>query len=216
MNSDELVVLVHGLGRSKKAMNPLEQKLLGSGYRVWNKSYPSRAFSIQDLASLSLSPAVEFAANQGVKKIHFIGHSLGAILIRYYLQTAVIPNLGKVILIAGPNKGSELADLLVKFKIFNRILGPVLAQLHTGADSIPNSMKPIQRGQVAVIAGNRTSDPWFSPFISGPDDGKVSVEHAKVAEMIDCLILKRGHTWIAQSPEVLIQVPHFLKFARFH
>src|SRR5205823_12713347 len=43
-------------------------------------------------------------------KVHYVGYSLGALLIRAYLQQTRPPNLGRAVMIGPPNHGSEVVD----------------------------------------------------------------------------------------------------------
>ncbi|KJV53803.1 hypothetical protein OTSGILL_0508 [Orientia tsutsugamushi str. Gilliam] len=56
--------------------------------------------------------------------ISFVGVSMGGLVIRAYLHKYKIPNLGKVVLIGTPNKGSEVADYLKNNKLYKNL--PVL------------------------------------------------------------------------------------------
>ncbi len=89
-------------------------------------------------------------------------------------------------------------------------MGPAGQQLGTGSDSLPKNLKRIQ-GTIGIITGKKSSDPWFSPIIPGKDDGKVSVESAKLEEMSDFLVVESGHTFIMRKKFVLKQIIHFLK-----
>jgi len=71
-------------------------------------------------------------------------------------------------------------------------------------------------GEIGIIAGNASSDPWFSPIIPGVDDGKVSVERAKLVEMQDFIVLESGHTTIMRDQAVIDQIVYFLKNGEFN
>ncbi|MEJ2178749.1 MAG: trimethylamine methyltransferase family protein [Gammaproteobacteria bacterium] len=62
-------------------------------------------------------------------------------------------------MISPPNQGSEVPDVLQEIELFKSLLGPAALQLGTGESSIPNSLLPIG-GQIGVITGDSTSDPW--------------------------------------------------------
>lgn len=216
LHDKEFIILLHGLGRTKNAMHKMQTHLLQQGYSVWNKSYPSRQYSIEELVDIAVQPAIEFAQKQGAQKIHLVGHSLGGILFRYYLQNHAVPELGNVVFIASPHKGSEVADKLMRISFISRIMGPVLSQLGTSEQSIPNQIQVI-KANVGCIAGTRSSDPLFSfLMIPGPDDGKVSVESARLAEMSDFITVKRGHTFIADGDDTIFQVQYFIENGCFN
>lgn len=208
------VILLHGLGRTHDSMNEIAQSLVTSGYQVWNETYPSRDKPVADLAVEAIRPALDFCRKTDTDQIHFVSHSLGGILIRYYLQDHDIERLRRIVMLSPPNKGSEIADELKQFSLYQFVTGPVGQQLGTDEGSLPNRLEPIE-GEIGVITGNSTSDPWFSWLIPGEDDGKVAVARARLDEMKDFLVVEHGHTFIMYEPDVITQVQHFLKHGRF-
>ena len=114
-----------------------------------------------------------------------------------------------------PNKGSEVADYLKDTKLYQWVTGPAGQQLGTNSDSLPNRLEAID-ATIGVITGKNTSDPWFSPLIPGKDDGKVSVESAKLDEMSDFLVVESGHTFIMRNRLVINQIKYFLKNGKFN
>jgi triacylglycerol lipase len=210
----ECVIVLHGMGRTKYAMRKVEKDLAGAGYTVWNRSYPSTQKPIEVLAVEHISKGLEFCRRVQAEKVHFVTHSLGGILVRHYLQDNTIDNLDKIIMLSPPNQGSEVADGLKDLKLYQWMMGPAGQQLGTGADSLPNTLDRID-ATVGIITGNSTSDPWFSPFIPGEDDGKVSVKSARLEEMTDFLVVEAGHTFIMSNRSVLKQIRYFLEKGNF-
>ena len=210
----ENVILLHGLGRSRWSMRTMEKALTQSGYRVFNMGYPSTTKAIPDLAA-ELHVQVQHCCH--TNQTHFVTHSLGGILVRSYLTHYPLDNLGRVVMLSPPNKGSKLVDVLGKVGAFTFILGPASGQLSTQASSIPNQLN--QRGPVdfelGVITGNRSFNPLTSWLIPGPDDGRVSVNSAQVAGMADFLVVPRTHTFIMSSRTVIEQTVNFLRTGKF-
>lgn len=213
-DAGEWVVLIHGLGRTDLSMIRLEAELKEHGYGVVNVSYPSTQHSIEFLATEELAPAVERCCVGGDKKIHFVTHSMGGIVLRYYLAEHEMENLGRVVMLSPPNQGSEVADWVAENELLQRVLGPSAEQLGTGPESVPNQLGPADF-ELGIIAGNRTLNPLFSRMIPGADDGKVSVERAKVEGMNDFLVVPHSHTYIMMSDDVIEQVAHFLANGEF-
>jgi len=213
--ADSCVVLLHGLNRTRDSLQKMARVLEVQGYNVWNQSYPSRDKPIAELAKMAIEPALAFCKDKGIQNIHFVTHSLGGILVRYYLQDHEISNLGRVVMLSPPNRGSEIVDKLKTYKIYQYINGPAGQELGTDENSVPNQLKPIE-GEIGVIIGNASSDPWFSWLIPGEDDGKVSVARARLDEMTDFLVVKQGHTFIMQKEAVIEQVQAFLQQGRFN
>lgn len=65
------------------------------------------------------------------------------------------------------------------------------------------------------MAGSSSSDPWFAALFSGANDGKVSVESTKLPEMKDFIQVENGHTFMANSRNVIHQVTAFLATGHF-
>lgn len=210
----EAVVVLHGLGRSAWSMFRLEHALTRQGYLVYNETYPSRDFPVEQLAAKAIEPALQWARLKGVSRVHFVTHSLGGILVRYYLQSNPIEALGRVVMLSPPNRGSVVADMLLKLKLYRKFSGPVGHQLGTHKESLPNSLKPVN-AEIGVIAGTLSSDPWFSAFIHEPSDGKVTVSNTMLDEMRDFIVVRHGHTYIMNSRQVMEQISHFLSNGQF-
>jgi hypothetical protein len=210
----ECVIVLHGMGRTKKSMNRLEKSLIKDNYTVWNESYPSTSGSIEKLAVDHIEKGLAFCNKAEAETIHFVTHSLGGIMVRYYLQDHKIDNLGKIVMLSPPNKGSEVADFLKNVFVYKVVMGPAGQQLGTDSNSLPKSMRYID-ANVGIITGNKTLDPWFSPLIPGADDGKVSVESAKLEEMSDFMVVESTHAFIMRNALVIDQIKNFLKHGKF-
>lgn len=212
--ANECVILLHGLGRTRSAMQPLEKRLSAAGYFIWNESYPSRKQSIAQSAE-HIAKGLAACQVQGAQTTHFVTHSLGGILVRVYFQQHALNQIGRIVMLAPPSQGSEVASLLRDWWLFRWLMGEAGQQLHTDADSLPNRLKPLPEVAIGVIAGRRSADPWFSPFIPGADDGKISVARTRLAEMSDFLEVEAGHTFIMYKQQVIEQTLHFLQHGRF-
>ena len=210
----EYVILLHGMARTKFSMGKLENYLTRQGYQVINDGYPSTGEPVEKIADGYLKPMVESCRKAGAEKIHIVTHSLGGIVVRQYLQNETLPPGSRIVMISPPNKGSELADALKNLWIYKWLNGPAGQVLGTGPDSLPNTLRSVD-ADIGVITGNRSLNPFFSWLIPGEDDGKVSVERTKLAEMADFLVVPAGHTFIMRHPAVIEQVVWFLKTGRF-
>ena len=211
----ETVILLHGLCRTSRSMAKMERALTNAGYQVQNVSYPSRTAHIQKLADDAIGKAVANCRRDGVTKIDFVTHSLGGILVRSYLARHALPELGRVVMLAPPNQGSEVVDKLGWTFVFKWLNGPAGNELGTGTNSTPNQLGPVNY-PVGVIAGDRSINWINSLLIPGADDGKVSIERTKLAGMSDHIVIHTAHPFIMKNREAIRQTIQFLRSGAFN
>jgi alpha-beta hydrolase superfamily lysophospholipase len=208
----DVVVLLHGLGRTPLSMTALWLAARSRGYRVINWHYRSAFGSVADHAQAFAAEVAPRIAN--APRVHFVTHSLGGIVVRQFLATNALPNLGRVVMLAPPNRGSEVADVLQRSKLIARCVVPT-RELGTSATSVPSNLPPATF-PVGVIAGSRSHIPLFSRWMNDvPNDGVVAVERTKLDGMSDFVVLPRTHTMLPWSPDALAQVFRFLEDGRF-
>lgn len=210
----ECVILLHGLARTSGSMAKLGDALKGNGYSVANIGYPSRQHPIESLAPEAIDRGLSVCRKHAPAKIHFVTHSLGGILVRYYLSRADIPELGRVVMLAPPNQGSEVADKFSGVPGYTTINGPAGHQLGTESGSVPNMLGPVTY-PVGVIAGTKSINFILSTAFNEPNDGKVSVTRARVEGMADFIELPTSHPFIMRNPEAIRQTLKFLKNGGF-
>jgi triacylglycerol lipase len=210
----EYVILLHGLGRTRRSMRPIEKSLSAHGYVVVNIDYPSRKHPIEYLADKFLGDVLEPYKKIPNARIHFVTHSLGGIVVRYYLKHHRLSGLGRVVMLSPPNQGSEVVDWLKEKRLFKKIHGPAGQQLSASANSFLLDLGPVTF-ELGIITGDKAFEPWAPFIIPGPNDGRVSVERAKVQGMKDLIVLPHGHTFIMRSPGVIGQVLNFLGHGLF-
>ncbi len=208
------VVLLHGLARTRLSMRTLAASLCRAGYQVDNPGYPSRRHAIETLARLVIPPAVARLRRRGAATIHFVTHSMGGILVRSFLAEAPPPELGRVVMLAPPNQGSEVVDWLGRYPWFHRVFGPAAGELSTGADSLPCRLGPADF-PLGILIGDRGAHWPLARCFTGANDGKVAVARARLEGMADFRVVDCGHAFIMRDRRVQELVVRFLRAGEF-
>ncbi len=206
------VVLLHGMKRTANSMKDIAATLEKEGYQILNIDYPSSEKPIEALAEIvheKISRHVPADA-----PIHFVTHSMGGILARYYIKSHRPRHLGRVIMLAPPNQGTEMSDFLQGTGLFEHFFGPAGTQLGTNEKSITHELGPVDY-EVGVVMGSISLNPIASAVVDGDDDGLVSHQRSKVEGMKDSILIPAAHSFIMYSDEAAHQIVHFLSTGRF-
>jgi len=203
----EIIVLLHGLGRSNTSMWLLASRLEDAGYYVQRVEYSSLHQNPDEILT-DISSQINQCCQQHTQSVHFVGHSLGGLMVRAYLQNNKVDKLGRVVLLGTPNKGTEAADHFSNSWLMN-ILGPTAKSLGTDANSFPRSLEAPYY-PVGIIAGELKSK-LNDSVIPGKDDGLVSIEATKIDAMTDFIIVETGHSMMRYDREVADQTIEFIK-----
>ena len=210
---NETVILMHGLGRSSLSMKLMEKRLQQQGYEVVNIDYPTKDDPISEIARRWLAPEVRSRVEKG-RRVHFVTHSLGGIVVRHYFERYANGCTGNIVMLAPPNHGSEIIDVLDSQPLIAEQLWPAAQQLSTSEDSEPNRLGPI-RCPAGIIAGDASLNPLLSQLIPGRDDGKVSIASTRAPGMNDHVVVHTSHIFIMNNSDVFQQTLHFLEHGSF-
>lgn len=208
------VVVLHGIFRTNRSMSGLSKFLEKSGFIVLNLDYPSTKYSIENLADI-IAPQIQKFAEKTSGKLHFVGYSMGGLLIRAYLKNHQPNNLGKIVMLGTPNKGSEVADFLQNFWLYKKLYGPAGQQLITNQTVFEKIFNSLEGLEVGIIAGNKPIDPISSRIIGKPNDGKVSIESTSIKDVKDKVLVPCSHTFFPSNRKVWLQVLSFLQTGLF-
>jgi pimeloyl-ACP methyl ester carboxylesterase len=194
----ELVVLVHGMGRTAGSMRPMARALEAEGFEVLNVGYSSTCCEVPQLGA-QLRDSVLARVTARHTAVHFVGHSLGGILIRWVLTRDTLPpRVGRVVMLAPPNRGSRAAD---RYAPVVDWLMPPISELRTDSTSTVRTLPPLRGIEVGVIAGD--------------DDGKVEVEETHLEGETDHLVVDGVHSFLMRDRTVQKQTVAFLRTGRF-
>jgi len=211
VENQQRIVLVHGFGRGKMAMWRIAGRLEDAGYIVHRIGYQTINRTVNEVID-DVSKQINDCCIESNTTVHFVGHSMGGLMIRAYLQKNKFKPLGKTVMIGTPNKGTTVADEFKDSHIVKSIL-PIGLSLGTDASSFPNQLD-VPYYPVGIIAGIVDNDS-NNGYLPGPDDGLVAVESTKVPGMADFILIETSHTMMRYNEEVAKQVITFLKQGKF-
>jgi len=210
----EAVIILHGIARSAKSMQCIADCIQRRGFDVLNLDYPSTKYSLEELTE-KIQPQVDRFNLVKYRKLHFVTYSMGGLLVRVLLNRYRPENLGRVVMLAPPNLGSEVADFWQDNWLYQKIYGPAGQQLTTDQTGIISILGEVIDCELGIIAGDRSIDPmhWF--IIPGPNDGKVSVESTRLKGMTAHAVIHATHTFIMNNSEAHRLTVYFLENGSF-
>ena len=207
-----LVLLLHGLGRTKGSLAGLAAALGGAGYEVAALSYPSTRRGIAGHADrlVRLLDGLE-----DTRSLSFVTHSLGAMVVRAALARPAEwrrrIEVNAVLMIGPPSRGSVLAARLARLPPLAWLAGASVRDLAGGAAAkLPAPPVPF-----AVIAGGRGTATGYNPLLPGDDDGVLAVAETRLDGARDFLVVNQIHTFLANHPETIAAALAFLRYHRF-
>lgn len=209
----DVVVILHGIFRSKDAMSKPAQALSNAGYEVININYPSCKAALDDFAK-----QVNALLNkrEDLRQVSFVTHSMGALVLRQLLSDADQPwrqrvELGRAVLIFPPNQGAHKANIWHRRRWYRCVFGPAGRQLCSDiAADLP--LLPLQTG---IIAGAQGDARGKSRIIPGDDDGTVGIDEVTLDGVSDYAYHKVGHTFGMNKEPVLKDIVSYINAGRF-
>ena len=214
MDTSHTVIVLHGLARTRQSMRHISQKLQTEGFIVRNVGYPSRKYSIETLCERFLTPVVKEACLASSQPVHFVTHSMGGIIVRYYMNTHGVAGIGRIVMLAPPNHGSEVADLLSQNRVSRWFWGPSLQQLGTSTNSLTAQLPPIPV-PCGIIAGTYPGLGLFHRTLPTPNDGVVSAQSTRNGPQSIHKTVPYTHTFIMAKKDVITAACRFLLTGTF-
>ncbi len=216
----DIIVLLHGIGQNALDMKAMEYRLRASGYTVANLSYPSRKHDVETLAHKLHALLQKRGIWDNAGQVHFVTHSMGGLVTRYYLDSykETIPpeKLGRVVMLAPPNRGSEVADFLQRFAGYRWFFGPAGQDLTTAAHA---SLTHVPYYELGIISGSAGGlYPVANLLMPGgakAHDGRVSIASTLLPGITDHIVVHATHSLIPWRKDVHGYITRFLKTGSF-
>lgn len=225
------VIVMHGLFRTPNSMDSLCNYLANQGgYEVFNLTYPSTRDDIGEHAR-SLAGIIDHL--DGIEEVNFVAHSMGNIVIRYYLAdiqeqeakkkdaTAVAnhaqhirPKFRRFVMLAPPNHEAQLATIFANNYLFQTLAGKSGQQLGKHWCELESKLATPNL-EFAIIAGGKSNGNGYNPMLPGDNDGVISVDSAKLPGARDFIVLPILHSFIMNDAKVQELTLRFLKQGYF-
>ena len=200
------VILVHGLWMPRVAMTLLAARLGRAGYRVHSFGYRGRAPLASNIERLARFTREHIDGQPA----HFVGHSLGGVLVYDTLSRHPELASGHVVLLGAPVRGCHAGRHLGTRALGRWMLGACAArwQQHEARWS--------RREPLGVIAGTLPVGLGrLLGALPGDNDGVVCVEETRIEGMSDRALVREPHSLLTVSPRVAALTAQFLRAGRF-
>ncbi|HUA90004.1 MAG TPA: alpha/beta fold hydrolase [Steroidobacteraceae bacterium] len=203
------VVYLHGLWMPGDESFALRHRLAQDFGLALHSFRYSTAFATLDSTLERLAVHV---ASLEAPQLHFVGHSLGGLIIyRFLEQSGVLPP-GRVVFLGTPCTASRTAEQAARFAPVAHLMGPVVAQ---------ELLRPTERSwnqprELGIIAGTQpVGVGQFLARFEEDNDGTVAVSETRMPGATDHLVLPVSHLGMLLSPRVAQETGGFLTRGRF-
>ena len=170
MNSNTLVILIHGFCRGAENMQFWKQSLADEFPNIITPDLPATYSSFEKCLDV-LSKCIADAEPEKYEKIYIAGHSMGGLLARSYLEKYKPQNVKRLVCAGTPHLGSKLADIALLLPGAGLIWQPLKA-LKTSARKVITTpdIPGLEIG--AIVSTNNAHWPG-KLFLSDSADGLV-------------------------------------------
>lgn len=193
----ETVVLIHGWVSSRYVMMPLEWRIRRAGYSTHNWSYRSLRSSIEKHAD-DFANFLHTVDQTSSAPFHIVAHSMGSIITRSVLIQHHFANLGRIVMLCPPNRGSHMASR-VSTALRRKL--HTLEQISDRTDSYVNSL-PTQTGkQIGIVTAS--------------GDLVVRPDATQLTDATDNIVVPGMHNSVLFKPSVVKLSVQFLKTGKF-
>lgn len=212
----ETVICVHGLFDNSASMGPMARYFARLGYDVHVIAYSSTRDTIENHIRTFEDKMAQLAIPDSARLIHFIGHSLGGLLIRGYLNNRPDEKgIGRIVTISTPHRGSPIADRLAVYAFPRKIAVPVEGLKTEGDEAAIHMANPASRLEIGTIAGGTGRAAGFYAEIGSDNDGVVPEYSTHLEGEKDHIVLPYTHSVIHWRKETIEQTAHFITEGSF-
>jgi pimeloyl-ACP methyl ester carboxylesterase len=203
----ETVVLVHGLWVSARNMGLLQHRLNAAGFHALAFSYPT----VRSAPRLNAMELNAFCRKLDAPVLHFVGHSLGGIVLRHLFHDYPDQPPGRVVTLGTPHQPSSAARSLSRIRPGRLALGRSVQEGLLGGAPPWDA-----RRELGCVAGTlRFGMGTLVPGIPAPSDGTVTVAETRIEGMTDHIAAPVSHLGLLLSRRAAHYTIHFLRHGHF-
>ena len=202
---DHTIILLQGMGRGRASLWVLDTRLQHAGYSTLSFPYLAHSHSIDGLSE-QLCKFIR--DNVKTDTYHIIAHSLGNLIVRSAFRYGYPPGLGRIVMLAPPNRPADLARALRDNAVYQWFTGESGQQL--ASESFYEQL-PVPDVEFGIIAGDRGQ----SFMLKEPNDGVISVGSTKLDGMTDWVVVPQSHNFIMNSRVVAALCISFIEKGAF-
>lgn len=190
------------------AMTLQRRWLATQGFDVQLFSFDTLGTGLREHAHRLAAQARESPGN----RVHFVGHSLGGLVILHTLRTESGLPPGRAVLLGSPVCGSVSARSLTRCAWGRAVIGRPLSEWF--GQGVPAANWP---REIGVVAGDRGSGLGrVVARLDGPNDGAVLVRETRLPGLADHIVLPVSHSGMLVSRRVACGTGRFLQTGRFN
>lgn len=196
----EAIVLIHGIGAKPWVMRVMVGRLREYGYRVESFGYRTVLNSIPEIGKSFREYLLAINDDPKVERLHIVSHSMGGIISRQALIDGLPSKMGRLVMLAPPNRGSNVANYTSGFM---RHVWPQVKELEARPDSFVNRLGIPLGVDIGIVAAEY--------------DHLVPMENTRLDQQADHISVPALHSSLLFQRQVVPQVVSFLdsgKFAR--
>jgi pimeloyl-ACP methyl ester carboxylesterase len=203
-------VFVHGLWLTGAESLLLRRRIAAQhGFQCHSFTYPTVSNSMADI----VARLEKFVGGLDAERVHFVGHSLGGIVLYRYFEGARDARHGRVVMLGSPTVRSRTAERVGKLPVLRSMIGRMV----TDELVAPCGTRQWRSDrELGLVAGTRPLGlgRFFAKF-DEDCDGTIGVSETKLPGHTAHVTLPVSHMGMLLSPLVAAQVGEFLARGRF-
>lgn len=214
-NSSHKVWLLHGIAGTKIEMTRLDFALGQEGFDAQIFAYPSLQVDVDSISKMLIKQVLADKHDT----VSFVTHSMGALVVRsmykHLKKVKHFPFIYRIVTIAPPNKGSDVADFFVRFPLIVKIAGPNVKNLTTDP-KVGAAKYPVPDAEIGLIVGGTGYQKGYNVLLDKDNDGLVKADQTVLGVEKDIVFINDTHVGLLFNHQVVEQTILFLKKGKFN